>query len=224
MVELEILHCTNVTSKYGGLALQVGGVSDETVKYDREFCGTSAQEWLLWQGPEATYSNLQNRPLVREGATKLQTRNCLKEISRRKKKRSQVPDGRLTPGQTGWLTVSRKLTATATAHMFWNRASSSVRRRVVFWVGTTFVAPQCSVGLLTFTLHPGKGIYSVTIKFSNWRYYSNTTNTIYQGWMGLVKDDVQVSTCLIEACENYNWFESFFFTCQRLQNGTKSSD
>jgi hypothetical protein len=29
--------------KYGNLALQVGGVSDETVKYGREFCGTSAQ-------------------------------------------------------------------------------------------------------------------------------------------------------------------------------------
>jgi hypothetical protein len=32
---------TDVTSKYGDLAFQVGGVSDETVKYDREFCGTS---------------------------------------------------------------------------------------------------------------------------------------------------------------------------------------
>jgi hypothetical protein len=30
--KLEISHCTNVTSKYGDLALQVGGVSDETVK------------------------------------------------------------------------------------------------------------------------------------------------------------------------------------------------
>jgi hypothetical protein len=30
--------------KYGDLALQVGGVSEETVKYGREFCGTSAQE------------------------------------------------------------------------------------------------------------------------------------------------------------------------------------
>jgi hypothetical protein len=30
MVKLEISHCTNMTSKY--LALQVGGVSDETVK------------------------------------------------------------------------------------------------------------------------------------------------------------------------------------------------
>jgi hypothetical protein len=39
--------------KYGDLALQVGGVSDETVKYAREFCGTSTQERLLWQGPEA---------------------------------------------------------------------------------------------------------------------------------------------------------------------------
>jgi hypothetical protein len=57
--------------------------------------------------------NLQTRPLFREGATKLQPRNCLKEISRKKKNWSQVPDGRLTPEQTGWLTVSRKLTATA---------------------------------------------------------------------------------------------------------------
>jgi hypothetical protein len=40
------------------------------------------------------YSNLQTRPLVREGATKLQTRNCLKEISRRKKNWSRVSDGR----------------------------------------------------------------------------------------------------------------------------------
>jgi hypothetical protein len=32
MVVLEISHCTNVTSKYWDLALQVGGVSDETVK------------------------------------------------------------------------------------------------------------------------------------------------------------------------------------------------
>jgi hypothetical protein len=30
--------------KYGDLALQVGGVSNETVKYGREFCGNSAQE------------------------------------------------------------------------------------------------------------------------------------------------------------------------------------
>jgi hypothetical protein len=41
MVALEISYCTMVISKYGDLALQVGGVSDETVKYGREFCGTS---------------------------------------------------------------------------------------------------------------------------------------------------------------------------------------
>jgi hypothetical protein len=43
-VALEILLCTTVTTKYGDLALQVGGVSNETVKYGREFCGTSTQE------------------------------------------------------------------------------------------------------------------------------------------------------------------------------------
>jgi hypothetical protein len=32
LVALEISHCTNVTSTYGDLALQVSGVSDETVK------------------------------------------------------------------------------------------------------------------------------------------------------------------------------------------------
>jgi hypothetical protein len=32
MAVLEISHCTNLISKYGDLALQVGGVSDETVK------------------------------------------------------------------------------------------------------------------------------------------------------------------------------------------------
>jgi hypothetical protein len=43
MITLEISHCTNVTWIYGDLALQVGGVSHETVKYGREFCGTSTQ-------------------------------------------------------------------------------------------------------------------------------------------------------------------------------------
>jgi hypothetical protein len=64
-------------------------------------CSSKAQKQL--------YNNLQTRPLVREGATKLQTRNCLMETSRRTKNWSQVPDGRLTPGQTDrladWLSV-----------------------------------------------------------------------------------------------------------------------
>jgi hypothetical protein len=66
-------------------------------------CSGKAQKQL--------HNKLQTRPLVRESATKLQTRNCLKEISRRKKNWSQVPDGRLTPGQTGRLTVGRKSSA-----------------------------------------------------------------------------------------------------------------
>jgi hypothetical protein len=71
-------------------------------------CSGKAQEKL--------YSKLQTRPLVREGATKLQTHNCLKKISRRKKNWSQVPDGRLTPGQTGRLTVSCNVTSTLTSN------------------------------------------------------------------------------------------------------------
>jgi hypothetical protein len=68
-------------------------------------CSGEAQKQL--------YSNLQTRPL-RQGATNFQTRKCLQEISRRKKNWSQLPDRRLTPGQTGRLTVRRKLAATAT--------------------------------------------------------------------------------------------------------------
>jgi hypothetical protein len=79
-------------------------------------CSSKAQKQL--------YSNLQSRPLVREGATKLQTRNCLKEISRRKKNWSRVPDGRLTPGQTGRLTVGRNLAATATRPPLWSSGQS----------------------------------------------------------------------------------------------------
>jgi hypothetical protein len=39
-----LLHSVSGGYKYGNLALHVGGVSDETVKYGREFCGASAQE------------------------------------------------------------------------------------------------------------------------------------------------------------------------------------
>jgi hypothetical protein len=39
--------------KYGDLALQVEGVSNETEKYGRESYGTLSREWLLWQGQEA---------------------------------------------------------------------------------------------------------------------------------------------------------------------------
>jgi hypothetical protein len=55
------------------------------------------------------------------------------------------------------------------------------------------------------------GIHSVTIKFLNWCDYSNTTNVIYQGWRGLVREyvylyDVQVSTSLVDSYKDYNCF------------------
>jgi hypothetical protein len=78
-----------------------GGVSDETVKYGREFCGTWTQEWLQ------LYSKLQTRPLVGEGATNQETSNRQTE----KKIWSWAPDGSPTPRQTGRLTVGRKLTS-----------------------------------------------------------------------------------------------------------------
>jgi hypothetical protein len=60
------------------------------------------------------YGKLQTSPLVREDATNNKAAgSCLKEISRKMKNWSQVPDGRLTPGQTGRLTVGRKLTSTS---------------------------------------------------------------------------------------------------------------
>jgi hypothetical protein len=84
MVALEISLCTNVTSKYEDLALQVGGVSDETVKYGLSSALLRPTSDCSGKVQKQLYSKLQTRPLVREGATKLQTRNCLKKISRRK--------------------------------------------------------------------------------------------------------------------------------------------
>jgi hypothetical protein len=52
----------------------------------------------------------QTRPLVREGATHQQTRNCLTAI----KIWPWAPDGCLKPRQTGRLTVGRNITLTMT--------------------------------------------------------------------------------------------------------------
>jgi hypothetical protein len=87
--------------------------NNRQVSVSRNSAGLRPKSNSSGKAQKQLYSNLQTRPLVREGATKLQTRNCLKEISRRTKNWSQVPDGRLTPGQTGRLSVGRKLTETA---------------------------------------------------------------------------------------------------------------
>jgi hypothetical protein len=53
--------------KYGNLVLQVGGVSDETVKYGYEFCATRTIELLRCK--------LQTLLLVKESAPQKQDRN-----------------------------------------------------------------------------------------------------------------------------------------------------
>jgi hypothetical protein len=68
MVTLKISHCINVTSKYGDLALQVGGVSDETVKCGLSSAGLRPKSDCSGKVQKQLYSNLQTRPLVREGA------------------------------------------------------------------------------------------------------------------------------------------------------------
>jgi hypothetical protein len=50
----------------GDLAFQVGGVSDETVKYGYGFWATRPIEWL--------HCKLQTRPLVKEGSPQKQDR------------------------------------------------------------------------------------------------------------------------------------------------------
>jgi hypothetical protein len=56
---------------YGDLALQVGGVSDVTVKYGCELCGTSAQKWLLWQGPEVILQQITDPSSRQRGRYKI---------------------------------------------------------------------------------------------------------------------------------------------------------
>jgi hypothetical protein len=61
---------------------------------------------------------LQTRPLVKEGAPQQQTHNCLKIINERGKNWSRVPDGCLTPRQTGRLTIGHSMTLTLTWHQY----------------------------------------------------------------------------------------------------------
>jgi hypothetical protein len=80
---------------------------------------TKIWSWVPWdsglKGAVLTMSDknwkLQTRLLVREGAPHQHLRKCLKIIKERKEKNwSRVPDGCLTPRQTGRLTVGRNVT------------------------------------------------------------------------------------------------------------------
>jgi hypothetical protein len=80
--------------KYGDLALQVGGVSNETVKYNREFCGTD-----LARPRSNCVVKLQTHPFVREGAPYQEPRNHQKD------KRNLVMGSRCDPDtNTDWPT------------------------------------------------------------------------------------------------------------------------
>jgi hypothetical protein len=98
--------------KYGDLALQVGGVSDETVKYGREFCGTLIQEWLLWQGLVAIVQ-VNCRPVLSSERVPHIKKPAI--VRQKTKIWSWAPDGSPAPGRTGRLTVGRKLTSTSTS-------------------------------------------------------------------------------------------------------------
>jgi hypothetical protein len=88
-----------------GSALQVEGISNETIK-----CGTSTQEWLLWQGPEANVQ-VNYRPIL---SSERVPHTKKPEIIRQKTKIwAWAPDGSPTARQTGRLTVGRNLTTTS---------------------------------------------------------------------------------------------------------------
>jgi hypothetical protein len=83
----------------------LGGASNETVKYGREFWGTSTQVWLLCKGPEAIV-RVNYRPVL----SSERVPNIKKSATVRQKTKiwSWTPDGTPTPRQTGRLTVGRK--------------------------------------------------------------------------------------------------------------------
>jgi hypothetical protein len=90
---------------------QVGGVSDETVKYGREFWGTSTQEWQLWQGLEAIVQ-VNYRPIHSSERVPHIKKPTI--VRQKTKIWPWAPDVSPTPRQTGRLTVSRILTSTLT--------------------------------------------------------------------------------------------------------------
>jgi hypothetical protein len=66
-----------------------GSLKSESVKYGHEYQGTRTRERLRWRGPSAYIK--ETRPLVREGASQKQDRNCQTVINTRIW--SWAPDG-----------------------------------------------------------------------------------------------------------------------------------
>jgi hypothetical protein len=89
-------------------ALQIGGVSDETVKYGREFWGTLTQECLLWQGSEAIVQVNYRPAFSPERSHRIKKAAIVREKT---KIWSWEPHRIPAPRQTGRLTIGRKLTS-----------------------------------------------------------------------------------------------------------------
>jgi hypothetical protein len=101
--------------KYIDLGLQVGVVSEiGTIKYGSESRGTQIQEGLCWRGPAATGNYRPLPPSRQRGCHKIIDPQLSKENFKEKEKLVKGPDGGLTPGQTGCLTVGCKITLTLT--------------------------------------------------------------------------------------------------------------
>jgi hypothetical protein len=113
--------------EYGDLVRQAGGVLRiGTIKYGRVPWNSGPNGTAL--AMTSSNSKLQTRPLIGEGATKYQTRNCPKKISRTKKNWSRDPHGCLTPRRTGRLTVGLNITLT----LVLTRSRNPVIRLVLF--------------------------------------------------------------------------------------------
>jgi hypothetical protein len=97
-------------------------------------CSGKAQKQL--------HSNLQTCPLVREGSTNLQNRKCLKEISRRKKNWSRVPDGHLNVGCKLTHSLTHRYLEEEHRNLSWHlwagRCRSKCRKKC-----TKYIVPFC---------------------------------------------------------------------------------
>jgi hypothetical protein len=87
---------------YGDLALQVGGVSDETANCGNGFYATRTIEWL--------HCKLQTHPLIKEGTPQKQDRK-FQTATYRQEVISGRKSQRVLDTKTYWLTISRTVTS-----------------------------------------------------------------------------------------------------------------
>jgi hypothetical protein len=96
------------SSKYGDLALQVGGVSRiGTIEYGLESRGTSTRDCAAEDQQKQQIADPSSR---QRGRYKITYPQLSKENFKAKQNWSRVPDGCLTPRRTGRLTIGRNIT------------------------------------------------------------------------------------------------------------------